>query len=103
MADKILRLLGLGALAEIGRRPDDGHAQVRPDPHSYHVLGNLLAASHAGVIAIRNDVTQTVVNGDLDFDIGILWQQWRQFRQQNGVGGVFRRSDADRASWRAGS
>jgi hypothetical protein len=79
--DEILWFRWLGSLAEIGRRSDDGHAQVRPDAHRDHVLGNLLAASHASVITICNDVTLTVVNGDLDFDFRILWQQWRQFRQ----------------------
>jgi len=41
---------------------------------------------------------QAVVNNDLDFDVRILREQFREFRQENGVGCVFGRSDPDRAS-----
>jgi hypothetical protein len=41
---------------------------------------------------------QAVVNNDLDFDVRILRQQFREFRQKNGVGCVFGRSDPNRAS-----
>ena len=95
VADEILRFLRLRPLAEVIRRSDDGHAQIRSDAHRDHVLGNLLAASHAGVVAIGNNVAQPVVNDDLDFDIGILRQKCSEFWQQDRVGSVFRRGNSD--------
>ena len=60
----------------------------RSDAHRDHVLGNLLATSHAGVVTIGNNIAQPVVNDDLDFDIGILRQKCSEFWQQDRVGSV---------------
>ncbi len=59
---------GSGRFSKIRRRTDDGHAHVRPDPHRDHVLGDLLAAAHTGVVAFRDDIGQAVVDIDLDLD-----------------------------------
>jgi hypothetical protein len=57
----------------------------------------LLAASHAGVIALGNDVGQPVVDCDLDLDIGILAQKFREFRPKDRVGRVVDGVDPDGA------
>src|ERR1043165_9604334 len=61
MGDEILWLVRLGPRLEIRRRADHRHAHVRPDAHRDHVLGDLLAAAHPGVITIRHDVAQPVL------------------------------------------
>jgi len=48
---QVLRFLGRGALGEVRRRADDGHAHVRSDAHRDHVLRHLLAEAHAGARA----------------------------------------------------
>jgi hypothetical protein len=60
----------------------------------------LFAAAHAGIEALRDDVGQAIVDDDLDFDLRIALQEFRQLRQKDGVGGIFRRRDAQRAGLR---
>jgi hypothetical protein len=45
----------------------------------------LLAASHASVKTPGDDIGQAIVNDDLDFDVGILAQELRQFRPEDRV------------------
>ncbi len=87
--DKILRPPRLRPVFEIGWRAHHRHAQVGSDTHGDHVLRNLLAAAHAGVIALRDNVGQSVVDDDLDLDIGVLAQQLRKLRQEKRVGCIF--------------
>ena len=75
MPDQLLRRLWLRPLLEVGRRTDHGHAQVGPDAHRDHVLGDLLAAAHARVEALGDDVSQAVVDNDLDLDVRIAAQE----------------------------
>jgi hypothetical protein len=66
VSDQVLRLPWLRPLPEIRRSPHDRHAHVRSDTHCDHILCHLLAVTHTGVIALRNDVGQAVVDDDLD-------------------------------------
>ena len=68
-----------------------------PDPHRDHVLRHLLAASHAGVIALGDDVGQAVVDDDLDLDVGIVAQELGELRQEDRVGRIFGGRDPDGA------
>jgi hypothetical protein len=62
-------------------RPDNGHAHIGTDAHRDHVLGDLLAQANARVVAGCNDVDQTIVDDDLDLDVGVV----RQERAQGGL------------------
>ncbi len=95
--DQFLRRAGRWPLLEIGWRTDDGHAQVRPDAHRDHVLGDLLAAPYAGVEALGDDVGQAIVDHDLDLDVGILPQEPRELRPQDRVGHVVDGGEPDGA------
>lgn len=52
--------------AKVVGRPQDGHGNVRPDPHRDHVPGDLAAQPDACVEAIRHHIGQAVIEGDLD-------------------------------------
>ena len=87
-----------GAAAWRNRRaPHHGHAHVRPDAHRDHVLGHLLAAAHAGVEALGDDVGQAVVDDDLDLDVGIVGQELGELGPQDRVGRMLDRGDPDGA------
>ena len=47
-----------------------------------------LAASHAGVKALGDDIGQAIIDDDLDFDVRIPPQQLRQFRPEDPVGRI---------------
>ena len=85
MLGQVLRRPRRRAAREIGGRADHRHAQVRPDAHGDHVLGDLLAEPHAGVEALGDDVGQAVVDDELDRDVGIARQQLLQRRPQDRV------------------
>jgi hypothetical protein len=95
VADQVLRPLRFGPLFEIGRRADDSHARVWPDPHRDHVLADLFAAADAGIVALSDDIRQPVIHGDLDFDVGIVAQQLFKLRQQDRVCRIFGCRDAN--------
>jgi hypothetical protein len=76
----------------------DRHAYVRTDTNCDHVLRDLLAYSYTRVIALRDDVGQRIVDGDLDLDVGIGRKEFGQFRPEHGVGRIVDRCDPDRAS-----
>jgi hypothetical protein len=88
VADQFLRPLGLRPRSEIRRSPDDCAAHVRPDAHRDHVLRHLLAAAHAGVETLCDDIGQAIVDDDLEFDVRILPRQLREFRPEDCVGRV---------------
>lgn len=94
---QVLRLLWRGPLGEIRWSADDLHTRVRPDADCNHVLRHLLAGSHAGVVALSNDVGQALVDGDLDLDVRILRQEFREFRPEDRVGHIVDRRDPNRA------
>ena len=56
MSDEILRLLGDGAIGEIGGRADGDKAPVRPDAHRDHVLLQAFAQADTGIEPIFDDV-----------------------------------------------
>ena len=62
---------GRGRLAEIGRGANDREGEVRADAHGYHVFRHVLADTNAGVVALRDDVSQAIVDDDLHLDVGI--------------------------------
>jgi hypothetical protein len=62
-----------------------------------HILRHLLAASHAGVKALGDDVGQAIVDDDLDFDVRILPQQLREFRPDDRVGRIVGGRESNRA------
>ena len=44
---------------------------MRSDADGDHVLRNLLAEANAGIVALGHNVSETVVDDDLDLDIGV--------------------------------
>lgn len=58
----------------------------------------MLAGSHADVITFGDDVGQAVIDDDLDFDVRILRQEFRQLRPQNRVDRMLVSRDANGAS-----
>ncbi len=90
-------LCGCWPRREIGRRADDRHAQVRPDAHGDHVLGHDPAEADAGVVPLRDDVGQAIVDGDLDLDVRMVGQESLQGGPEHRFGRVLVRRDADGA------
>ena len=68
---KVLRRPGRWPPREVAWRPDDRHAQVRPDAHCHHVFCQYVAHAHARVITFGHDVDEAGIRGDLDLDVGI--------------------------------
>ncbi len=97
VTDQVLRPLRLRPLAEIGWRPHDRHAHVGPDAHGDHVLRHLLAAADAGVETLGDDVRQPGIVDDLDFDVRVSAQEFRELRPEERVDGIFGGGDPDRA------
>jgi hypothetical protein len=48
----------------------------------------LLAAAHAGVETLGDDIGQAIVDDDLDFDVRILPQESYEFRPEDRVGRI---------------
>jgi hypothetical protein len=59
-------------LCEVGRRPDHRHALVGADAHRNHILVDALAEANPRVIAARDNVSQSIVDIDLNRYVGIL-------------------------------
>ena len=97
VADQVLRPFRFRALAEVGWSADHRHPRIRADAHCDHVFRHLLAAANARVEALGDDVGQSVVDGDLDLDVGMSAEEFGEFRQEDGVGGVRGGRDADGA------
>jgi len=95
--DEVLRRLRLRSAAEIRGRANHRHSHIRPDAYGNHVFRHLLAAAHARVVSLCDDIGQTVIDDDLDVDVRIFTQKRRELRQQYRIGCVFSRCDADRA------
>ena len=94
---EILRLLRCWLALEIGRRADHGHAEIRPDAHRHHVLCHLFAEADAGVVALRDDVGEAVIDGELHLDIGVARQQLCQRGPEDRLRGMLADRDADGA------
>jgi hypothetical protein len=71
-ARQVVRVLRLRASGEMERRADNPHAKVGTDANRNHVLCHLLAETNAGVVALRDDVGQAIVDVEFDLDVGIL-------------------------------
>ena len=95
MLDQVLRDVRLGAAFEIGGSAHHRHAEVGADPQGDHILVDLLTQPHACVVAICDDVLETVITDDLDVDVGILGQERGKGRPEDGLGGVLDGGDAD--------
>jgi hypothetical protein len=67
---------------EVGGRADHSHPEVGADAHGNHVLGDELAGADAGIDLLRHDVSEAVVDDDLDVDVGVLGQDLPKCRQQ---------------------
>jgi hypothetical protein len=89
VADQVLWLLWYRSILEIRRGSDDSHTHVRRNANGDHATRHLLAAPNAGVEALSDDVGQPLVDGDLDFDIGILPQKLGKLGYEDGLCRVF--------------
>ena len=97
MGHEVLRPRGLGVSCEIAGCADHRHAKIRPDAHRDHVLCHLFAEANAGVVTLRDDVGETVVDVHLHLDVGISRQQFCQRRPEDRDGRMFGRGDAEGA------
>jgi hypothetical protein len=85
-------------LPEIRRRADDRHPHVRPDPHGDHIFGYLFAAAHSSVVLLSHDISEAVVDDDLDLDVWVFSQQGRKLRDEDCLGRIFGRGDPNGAN-----
>ena len=85
----------LRAFGEIGRRADDRHAKVGADARRDHILCHLLAKTNAGIVALRDDADQAIIDDELDLDIRIARQQLRQCRPEDCFGRMLAGRDAN--------
>jgi len=79
---------------KVGSRPNDRHSKVRSDPNGDHVFRDLLAQPYAGVVALGDDIRETVVNGGFNFDVGIVRENLRECRPERCIRRVLARGDA---------
>lgn len=70
MLSEILRHFRYGSILEVSRRSDDGHADIRAEAYGNHVLCDLLARAHAGIVPFGNNVGEPVIDDDFDLDVG---------------------------------
>ena len=78
---------GLGHRFEIGWRADHRAANVRSDAHRDHVALQALAEPHAGIETALDDIGETILDADLQHDVGIGRRQgaepWRQHQMRS--------------------
>lgn len=86
-----------GTIGKVGRGSHDCHPDVRANPDRNHVLLHLFAHADTGVEALCDNVGETFIDMDLNRDVGIILQQFRQYGPQDSLGGMPERGDADRA------
>ena len=82
----------------VGRR-DGCHSDFGSDPHRDHVAGNTLAHADARVEALTDDVAQSVVDDQIDMDVGVFGQEIGKRWPQDSLGGMIHGSEADRPCW----
>ena len=93
-----LQILGCPRQAlplEVAWRRHDRHPEVRAHAHSDHVLRDLFTQPDSGVEVLRNNVAETVVEGQLDPDVGVLRKKALQPRQHHPLRGMFGAGDSD--------
>ena len=97
MSNEFLRGFRLGVGCEVGRGRDCSHPQIGANSHGDHVLFHLLAQADARVVAVCDDVDQAEIHNGLNMDFRIVEQELCERRHQDGLGGVVRSRNADRA------
>jgi hypothetical protein len=95
VAGQILRHLRRRALCEIRRRGHRQHSHVRSDAHRDHVLRDLLAKADAGVVPVRDNIRQGVVDDEFDIDVGVVRQEFLKLRPEDRVRRMLGGRDAD--------
>ena len=90
-------VLGIGRRLKYEGRSHDGHAEIGTDTDSDHVLRDLLAQPYAGIDFLCNDVRQSIIDDDLDADLGIARQDFSERRLQYGHCCVLTGGNANRA------
>ncbi len=93
---QVLRHDGRRVATEIVRRTDDDHPLVGADANGDHSLRHDLAKTDARVEALGDDVGETVVDDELDLDVGIVVQHLAELRPEDVVDGKILGGDADR-------
>jgi hypothetical protein len=76
-----------GAPREVGGGADENLLEVRSNPYGDHVLGDLLAQAHAGVVPAGHDIGQAIVIDDFDSDIRVVGQEPDHGRREDRVRG----------------
>jgi hypothetical protein len=88
---------GGGFLGEVARGAHHGHAQVGRDAHRDHVLRDLVAKAHPGIVAAGDDVDHPVFDDDFDLDVRVVRQEGFQLRPEHRIGRMLGRRNADGA------
>jgi len=86
---QIARRHGNRSVFEVLGRAHDGDAQRRADRYGDHVLGHLFTQTNTGVIALRNNVGEGVVDGNFDLDVRVVGQNLRQLGPEDIVRRMF--------------
>ena len=97
VADEVLWLCRQRSVGEVGWRSDGHEPDVGADAHRDHVLGDLLAKTHARIEPLLDDVGQGLIKGDLNLDVGVVGQELRQLRPEDRLGDMVTRCNPDRA------
>jgi hypothetical protein len=97
VADDVLGHCGQRAVGKAGGRPDHREADIGADAHRDHILGHLLTKAYARVETLLDDVRQSLIEGNLNLDVGVVGEELRQPRPENRLGGMVAGRDPDRA------
>ena len=62
-------------VCEIRWCADDCHAHIWRNGHRNHVLGDLFAQAHAGIVSVGDNIGQAVVVDDLNPDIRVMREE----------------------------
>ncbi len=80
VAQEILGPLRRAMARQVLRGSDDYETKRVGEPNLHHVTLNRLAQAHAGVVALRHDVDEAILNHDLDLDSRVTISKLRQHR-----------------------
>ncbi len=85
---------GAAETLEIIGRCDNRTFQLRPDLDGDHIGFEAFAESDAGVVALFDDVGETILVGDFQHDLRVAVEKGTKPGRQDKIGGKSRRRDA---------
>ena len=90
-------MLWPAAARDVSRRSDDGIMLRTAQRDRHHVLREVLAIAHAGIVAGADDVDETAFGNDVEVDQGMRIEKRPDHRGHHEIDGRRRRVDAEAA------